>query len=297
MTTISSTTSVEAKSRMAARMDARSLYVGKTTEIRVPRHATPQRLPAEAPREALARDESLLEQVQPGGAWLRRVYVASSPAVVIGLGMRHRLADVVDLERCQAVGVDVLERRAGGGAVLVDENMVCGAVCVPLPRPWLADDLTESYRWLGERFVDGLRALGVPRVRRVEVGEARGDVERLKSGRDALSSLLLRACYGALSPHEVVAGEQAGKIVGLAQVRRRHAVLFQFGILLQDQSPLADLLNVPDESTRELLRNGLRRRTVGLAQYVDPSTLMEKSARLSAFAAPSATWDATPSAP
>src|SRR5207244_7867585 len=81
-TTISSTTSVDAKSRMAARMDSRSLYVGKTTEMRQPRHDTPLSLPAEHPREALARDEALLDEVQPDGPPLERWYVAASSAVV-----------------------------------------------------------------------------------------------------------------------------------------------------------------------------------------------------------------------
>jgi lipoate---protein ligase len=293
-TTISSTTSVDAKSKIAARIDARSLYVGKTTEIRVPRHDTPQRLPAEPPRDALARDEALLDQVQSGGAWLQRAYIPSAPAVVVGLGMRHRLPEVIDLERCEAAGVQVLERRAGGGAVLVDASVVCGAICAPLPSARIGDDLTQSYRWLGERFAEGLRRMGVADARRVEVAEARADVERLKGEQAARSKLLLRACYGALSPHEVVAGGRAAKIVGLAQVRRRHAVLFQFGILLQDQSPLADFLRVADEAGREQLRAALRRRTVGLAQLVEPSTLKQKIARLSVFAAASAAWDATP---
>jgi lipoate-protein ligase A len=75
---------------------------------------------------------------------------------------------------------------------------------------------------------------------------------------------LLAACYGALSPHEVALGR--AKVVGLAQVRRRHAALFQAGVLLRDQSPLADLLRVPDEATRASVRTALTQRTAGLAQ-------------------------------
>ena len=74
--------------------------------------------------------------------------------------------------------------------------------------------------------------------------------------------MLLGTCYGALSPHEVVVG--SAKMVGLAQIRRRHAALFQFGVLLEDQSRLADFLIAPDARTREVLRNELRRRSIGL---------------------------------
>jgi len=237
--------------------------------MRLPRHDTSHSLPAEPPREALARDEALLDQVQPGGPVLERWYVAASPAVVVGLGLRHRLADAVDLARCAAAGVDVLHRRAGGGAVLVDRDaMLCGALCVPVPHPVVGDDLTGSYRWLGEHLATRLARLGIAGARRVEVEAARGDVGGLKSRDDALARLLLTTCYGALSPHEVVVGP--AKLVGLAQIRRRHAALFQFGVLLADQSSLADFLAIPDEPTRAALRAALRHRTIGLRQLLDP---------------------------
>lgn len=241
--------------------------------MRLPRHATTVSLSAEPPLEALARDEALLDAVTPGGPRLQRWYVVDAPAVVLGLGLWHRVDDVVDVQRCRELGVEVLERRAGGGAVLLDEGMLCAAVCVPLPDARVGVDLTESYGWLGEQLASGLRECGVRRARRVEVAEARTDVMRLKAGDDPL----LRTCFGALSPHEVVA-DGGRKLVGLAQVRRRHAALFQIGILLRDQSPLADLLRMPDEKAREHLRASLRQRTVGLAdiyeRVVEPRTIM-----------------------
>ncbi|MDQ6672205.1 MAG: hypothetical protein M3069_15925 [Chloroflexota bacterium] len=239
--------------------------------MRQPRHDTPLSLPGEHPRAALALDEALLDQVEPGGPHLERWYVAGSPAVIVGLGLRGRISEVVDLVRCATAGVDVLHRRAGGGAVLVDrESMLCGAICVPLPDVRLGADLTGSYRWLGKHLCARLAALGVPGVRRVEVDEARQDVNDLKSRGDWAPRALLTTCYGSLSPHEVVVG--AAKLVGLAQVRRRHAALFQVGVLLQDQSPLADWLVVPDEPTREALRTALARRTLGLRQLLGPPT-------------------------
>jgi lipoate-protein ligase A len=219
-------------------------------------------LPAEHPRDALSRDQALLEAIEPGSGPLVRWYTASVPAVVVGLGLHHRLTSIVDVERCRAAGVDVLTRRAGGGALLLDEHMLCGAVCVSLPDPRLGSDLTESYRWLGEQLAERLRSTGLEGARRVEVAEARADVATLKSLADATSQLLLATCYGALSPHEVAVG--SAKVVGMAQVRRRQAALFQFGILLRDQSPLAEYLLVPDEPTREALRAALRHRSAGV---------------------------------
>lgn len=221
--------------------------------MRPPRHDTSFSLPAEAPGEALSRDESLLDRY--GTRW----WTAAAPAVVVGLGLHRRIAAVVDLERCAAAGVEVLARRAGGGALLLDAHMLCGAIAVPTAQ--VSMDVTEAYRWLGELLVRGLARVGVS-ARTVEVAEARADVAALRATETSLAQTLLQTCYGALSPYEIVV--EGRKLVGLAQVRRRDATLFQIGVLLRDQSPLADFLCVADEPAREQLRAELARRTVGL---------------------------------
>lgn len=222
--------------------------------MRLPRHDTSLSLSGEEPHEALAADMALLEHVrdQP----LLRWYVVNRPAVVLGLALHHRREQVVDAERCRRAGVEVLERAAGGGAVLLDDGMLCAAVCVPNAEA----DLTESYRWLGQHFAARLG------LRRVEVAEARADVVSLRG------SPLLSTCYGALSPHELVNAAGA-KVVGFAQVRRRHAALFQVGILLRDQSGLADFLQVED---REALRRELHRKSAGLEWQASLPQLVDR---------------------
>jgi lipoate---protein ligase len=221
--------------------------------MRRPLHDTPSGY-RHPPAAALAADEALLDEA-PAERW----YVVDQPAVVVGLAMHHRAASVLDLERCARAGVEVLERRAGGGAVLLDRNLLCYAVALPLSHPLVSDDLTASYRWLGEHFAARLRELGVA-ARRVEVDEARADVAQHR--RD----VLMHTCFGVLSPHEVVVG--SAKVVGFAQVRRRHAVLFQVGVLLRNQSALADFMRVSDETSRAKLRHALRSRTVGLEELM-----------------------------
>src|SRR5437762_13933083 len=98
--------------------------------MRLPRHDTPLRLSAEPPLEGIARDEGLLED-----GFGQRWWLPSSAAVVVGLGLHHRLQAVVELERARNVGMPVLGRKAGGGAVWLDEaNMLCGAIAIPTTR-------------------------------------------------------------------------------------------------------------------------------------------------------------------
>jgi lipoate-protein ligase A len=227
--------------------------------MRLPRQDTNLRLPVLAPPDGLAGDEALLSTVSTRA--LMRWWLPSTPAVVVGV----RVPPIV--------GVNVLKRQAGGGGVLVDESMLCGAVCLPIAD--VAPDVTESYRWLGELLAPLVGGT------RVEVAQARADVAALRARTDDVARLVLACCYGALSPHEVV--DSGGrKIVGFAQVRRRHAALFQIGILFRDQSPLADLLDI-EPAQREELRGELRRRSGAIS-----------STPRQVFEAVAAAWDATP---
>jgi len=232
------------------------------------------------PADLLAGDDALLASPPRAGRAVVRWYRATCAAVVLGFAQRRRSAQLVDRLRADTRGVALLERRAGGGAVLVDEHMLCLTVALGLPHPWVGDDLTESYRWLGDRFVGALRGLGVAGARRVETAEARADVATLRSRADSVADLLRASCYGAVSPHEVVCDGR--KLVGFAQVRRRDVALYQAGLLLRDQAPLADLLRIPDSAIREAYRHELAARTVGLADLLasvpDATTLARRLA-------------------
>ena len=228
--------------------------------MRLPRHDTPQRLSAEPPLEAIGHDEALLDEpAAPQTRMQMHWWLPSSPAIVVGLGLRHRIHSVIDVDRTRAAGVTVLDRKAGGGAVYLDRaNMLCGALAVPTAS--VPADVTESYRWLGDTLLEALRYLGVA-AERVSTEDARANVARLRAAR----SPLLSTCYGALSPHELTV--EGKKLVGLAQVRRRETTLYVLGILLRDQSPLAEYL-VGDDDT---LRAELARRTVGLSSLTSRS--------------------------
>lgn len=228
--------------------------------------------------EELRRDEELLQKQQPEGSLARRWYLAGSAALVLGSAQRAQGSALIDMERCGTAGVEELRRRAGGGLVLLDDGMLCLAVALPRGHPRWSEDVTDSYRWLGEALARGLHQLGVRSARRVEVSEAREESARLAADTSPAAALVRAGCFGGLSPHEIVVGN--AKLVGMAQVRRRNGALFQVGILLRDQRPLADLVRTPDEATREALRELLGRRTVGLTSVLQELPPVGRIARV-----------------
>jgi len=80
-----------------------------------------------------------------------------------------------------------------------------------------------------------------------------------------------RACFGGLSPFEVV-GPDDRKVVGLSQVRRRTGALFQCGVPLSfDAALLAELLE-PDAAERDALTRALDGAATGLRSWLPAVT-------------------------
>jgi len=154
----------------------------------------------------------------------------TSPGLVLG---RHASDPELDGGAVAAEDVAVLKRSSGGGPVLWDADLVALDVVLPRGHRLAADDVVAAYRWLGEALADALRALGVPDVEVIDVARARAAKASPGTAADA--------CFGGLSPWEVLAGGR--KVVGLSQTRRRAGALLQAGVPLQlDPTRLARLL-------------------------------------------------------
>ena len=95
----------------------------------------------------------------------------TTPAVIVVETIRDALVlgsaqslDVVDVQAAAVAGVEVVRRRSGGGAVLVQRGeMTWFDVVVPAGAGAVPDDVTASMRWLGHHVADGARP---PRRRR-----------------------------------------------------------------------------------------------------------------------------------
>jgi lipoate-protein ligase A len=177
-----------------------------------------------------ALSDALVRLVEVPTMWW---HSTERPSLILGPGQKPAQ---VNLAACEAAGVLVLNRQAGGTAVYAASGVLGLDIVLPAGHRLALSDVVEAYRWLGEVWVATARRLGAD-ARLVSVEEAR----RAGSLARRYDQTLRLACFGTLSPYEVVVGDR--KLVGLSQVRRRAGALFQAGIHLDFQ---------PDELARVL---------------------------------------------
>ena len=87
-------------------------------------------------------------------------------ALVLGSA---QLDSTVDQEACAAAGVEVVRRRSGGGAVLVDPSSLVWVdlVVAATDALWSAD-VGRSMWWVGEAWAKALEGAGLRRPQRLE---------------------------------------------------------------------------------------------------------------------------------
>ncbi len=207
----------------------------------------------------IEQSERLLNTIQPGDPPILYWSLADPIGLVLGFSQKQHLLNPVAVD---SLNMPIYHRRAGGTAVLVGPHLLDLDVILPPDHPLLLADIVESYRWLGEAWAATLRHLGVE-SRTVPPAEAHlQQVLRKQPETSTYEQLMNRACYGSLSPYEVVVGRR--KVVGLCMIRRRSGTLLQAGVVLHwETTQLAQLLGHTDEE-RQLLATGLLERATGL---------------------------------
>jgi lipoate-protein ligase A len=183
-----------------------------------------------------------------------RILSADRPALVLGSGQPE--ADV-EVEAAAAAGVDVVRRRSGGGAVLVEPGAVVWIdLIVPTGDPLWQADVSRATWWVGATWASALETA---------VG-AQADVWRGAMQRSPWSA---RVCFAGLGPGEVrIAGQ---KVAGVAQRRTRAGALFQTAALLRwNPAALLALLRL-EASERSRGGQELEPVAVGVGpEYADP---------------------------
>jgi lipoate---protein ligase len=159
------------------------------------------------------------------------VHEVDRPAVVLGSTQSD---DVVDRQLAATLGVDVVRRHSGGGAVLlVPGEVVWLDVILPVGDALWEDDVGRASRWLGMVWRAALSDLGVGGGNVHDGGLACGPLGKL-------------VCFGAIGPGEVIVGVR--KAIGISQRRTRAAARFQCLVYrVWEPDVLARLLHLDEE--------------------------------------------------
>jgi lipoate---protein ligase len=169
----------------------------------------------------------------------RLIEVLEPDRAALVLGSTQPVSDV-DSVAAAAIGVDVVRRRSGGGAVLLLPGQDLWVdVTIPRADPLWDDDVARSSHWLGDAWVRALATVGI---------HAEMHADRLV--RTAWSS---KVCFAGRGPGEVLIDGR--KVVGISQRRTRDAARFQCLLARRwDPVPLIALLALdPDERERAVL--------------------------------------------
>lgn len=184
--------------------------------------------------ENMAIDEAVLNEIADGKSLpTLRFYGWSPPAVSIGYF--QSLEEEVDLEACKRLGVDVVRRMTGGGAV-VHEHEITYSIHIPENSKLVPAGILESYESICNGILNGLDILGI-KGQFVPLN----DLITLKNG-------------------------DPKKISGNAQTRKRGIILQHGTILLKvDVDKMFTLLRVPDEKMKGKLIENVKQRVTGLS--------------------------------
>ncbi len=171
----------------------------------------------------MAIDEALIDSIDESPVF--RVYGWRPAAVSVGYFQSIR--DEVDIEKCCELGIDVIRRLTGGGAVLHEFELTYSFTTKQYPQ-----NIMESYRWICEAVVMSIKRLG------------------------------FNASFVPLNDI-VVNGK---KVSGSAQTRRK-GVLLQHGTLLLnlDVDKMFSILKVPSEKLRDKIIKDVKERVTSLA--------------------------------
>jgi lipoate-protein ligase A len=179
----------------------------------------------------MAIDAALLEiYAAHSGCPILRFYTWSPPTVSLGYG--QRIDADVDVDRCRALGIDVVRRPTGGRAVLHDHEITYSVV-IREDDPLAVLGVLASYLTISRALIRGLAHLGIT-----------AELIPLRRVAPMSGSALSPVCFATPSSYEVAVGGR--KLIGSAQ-RRSQGVIMQHGSLpiSLDRETLFTVLRAP----------------------------------------------------
>ncbi|MFA5996004.1 MAG: biotin/lipoate A/B protein ligase family protein [Patescibacteria group bacterium] len=194
----------------------------------------------------MALDEILLERINQGLAQPCLRFYGWQPAA-ISIGYFQSLTAEVNVQRCQELGIDIVRRQTGGGAVFHDQE-VTYSIHLPLALNLVPVKILDSYQRICQAIIIGLAEFN------------------------------LTAQFVPLNDI-VVHGK---KISGNAQTRKK-GIILQHGTILRevDVDKMFELLKVPNEKLKDKLISDVKQRVIGINQITaKPYTYAEVVAAL-----------------
>jgi len=166
----------------------------------------------------------------------RTAWVLSVPRPALVLGSTQPDA-VVDLDAARTAGIEVVRRRSGGGAVLLQPAEALWVdLLVPRHDALWVDDVGRAAYWLGDAWAAALAGLGI------EATAHRGGFVPTRWSR--------WICFAALGPGEVTVSGR--KVVGVSQRRTRAGARLQCVVLARwEPEVLLSLLALSSAERRE----------------------------------------------
>ncbi|MBT3721236.1 lipoate--protein ligase family protein [archaeon] len=179
----------------------------------------------------MAIDEAIMESVKAGGKPTIRFYGWFPSAVSIGYF--QSMDQVVNLKKCEELGVGIVRRRTGGGSVYHSNS---GEITYSLiaPEEMFPKNIIESYREICGYVIKGLKNLGIE---------------------------------SEFKPiNDIGIGHK--KISGNAQTRR-NGILLQHGTILYDVhvGKMFAVLNVPSEKIKDKLIKSVQERVTRILDF------------------------------
>jgi lipoate-protein ligase A len=165
----------------------------------------------------------------------------------VSIGYFQSIRDEVDLEACEDLGVDVIRRITGGGAVFHDYNgEITYSLVAPDDDPLIPRDITESYDLICGCVIKGLEKLGLD--------------SEFKPINDIISN--------------------GKKISGNAQTRR-HGVVLQHGTVLVDSDlkTMFKVLSVSDTKISDKMIQAAQDRVTNIRREIGRDVTFEETRR------------------
>lgn len=182
-------------------------------------------------------DAGAFHALDPAAQRSATLHTVDRATLVLGSAQHD---DAVDLRVAATLGVDVVHRRSGGGAVLLlPGEFVWLDLVVPAADPLWSADVGRAMVWVGRLWQDALAQLAGAGGSHVHLGPLR-------------SSEWSRAvCWAGVGAGELMHGE--AKLVGVSQRRTRQWARFQSMCHLQWRPErVAALVAAPRPAASEL---------------------------------------------